>query len=96
VYRQIAVSDIAVDVWRFLGRDIPNLENLKLMKVLTGKQGKLDVALFSKKSGASSVSTSSSVPTSVVSRVIRSVPVHEIQDFPNSWLVKRKLRFCSK
>jgi hypothetical protein len=63
--------------------------------IKAGKQGKL-VALFSKKSGASSVSTSSSVPTSVVSRVIRSVPVHEIQDFPNSWLVKRKLRICSK
>jgi hypothetical protein len=35
-------------------------ENLKLMKILqykAGKQGKLDVALFSKNSGASSVST---------------------------------------
>jgi hypothetical protein len=52
--------------------------------IKAGKQAKLDVALFSKKSGPSSDSTSSSVPTSVVSQVIRYIPVHEIQDSPDS------------
>jgi hypothetical protein len=65
--------------------------NLKLMKILSRKAGKLDVALFSKKSGASYVSTSSSVPTSVVSQVIRYISVHEIQVDSD---IKRKLRIC--